>query len=259
MECLQHIATISKQHLPEDTEDKLQKTAAQSKGKVYGPASFLSSKRLAVNTALVIVCWMLNTFSYVVLLLNVSNMHGNPFLNFFYQAAVELPANVIAKWFTNRVGRRSTHTATFLLVSASCFGVAAIINKPSLHGVSTGMVAFIRFCVTITNFVCYLQGMEIFPTCLRQTGMSIANLAGNVAGVFAPYVVYLGSNVNQKYPYIVLGSVAILATITTAFLPETLNKKLPENIKDAKYFGIDQKFWTFFHKCTPDKHDKCLN
>jgi len=56
------------------------------------------------------------------------------------------------------------------------------------------MVAFIRFCVTITNFVCYLQGMEIFPTCLRQTGMSIANLAGNVAGVFAPYVVYLVRN-----------------------------------------------------------------
>lgn len=56
------------------------------------------------------------------------------------------------------------------------------------------MVAFIRFCVTITNFVCYLQGMEIFPTCLRQTGMSVANLAGNIAGVLAPYVVYLVRN-----------------------------------------------------------------
>jgi hypothetical protein len=57
MEYLQHIATISKQNLPEDTEVKLQRVAEQSKGKVYGPASFLSSKRLAVNTALVIVCW----------------------------------------------------------------------------------------------------------------------------------------------------------------------------------------------------------
>jgi len=56
------------------------------------------------------------------------------------------------------------------------------------------MVTFIRFCITITNFVCYLQGMEIFPTCLRQTGMSIANLAGNMAGVLAPYVVYLVRN-----------------------------------------------------------------
>jgi hypothetical protein len=57
MEYLQHIATISNRQLPEGTRDKLQKIAEQSKGKVYGPASFLSSKRLAANTALVIVCW----------------------------------------------------------------------------------------------------------------------------------------------------------------------------------------------------------
>lgn len=259
MEYLQHIATINERSLPEGTEDTLQKISEQSKGKLYGPASFFSSTRLATNTILVIVCWMLNTFSYVALLLNVSNMPGNPFLNFFYQAAVEFPANVIAKWLSDRVGRRSTHTVTFLLVSASCFGVTAMINKPSLHEVSTVMVTFIRFCVTITNFVCYLQGMEIFPTCLRQTGMSVANLAGNMTTVVAPYVVYLGSNVNQKYPYIVLGSVAILATITTAFLPETLNRKLPENIKDAKYFGNNQKFWTFSPKYSVDTQNRCFN
>jgi hypothetical protein len=74
---------------------------------------------------------MLNTFSYVVLLLNVNNMPGNPFLNFFCQAAVEFPANVIAKWLSDRVGRRSTHTVTFLIVSGSCFGVAAMINSES--------------------------------------------------------------------------------------------------------------------------------
>jgi hypothetical protein len=73
-------------------------------------------------------------------------------------------------------------------VRCFCF---CFVSEPSLHDVSTVVVIFIKFCVTITNFVCYLQGMEIFPTCLRQTGMSFANLAGNVAGVLAPYVVYL--------------------------------------------------------------------
>jgi len=73
------------------------------------------------------------------------------------------------------------------------------------------------------------------------------------------FIILQGSNVNQKYPYIVLGSAAVLATVTTAFLPETLNKKLPENIKDAKYFGNNQKFWSFFRHCSADKHDKCLN
>jgi hypothetical protein len=73
------------------------------------------------------------------------------------------------------------------------------------------------------------------------------------------FIILQGSNVNQKYPYIVLGSAAVLATITTTFLPETLNKKLPENLKDAKYFGNNHKFWDFFHKCSAGKHNKCLN
>jgi hypothetical protein len=73
------------------------------------------------------------------------------------------------------------------------------------------------------------------------------------------FIILQGSNVNQKYPYIVLGSVAILATVTTTFLPETVNQKLPENLKDAKYFGNNQKFWTFFRRRSADKGDKCLN
>ena len=73
------------------------------------------------------------------------------------------------------------------------------------------------------------------------------------------FIVLQGSNINQKYLYIVLGSVAILATIATAFLPETLNRKLPDNIQDAKYFGRNQKFWSFFHTFSADTQDSCLN
>jgi hypothetical protein len=91
----------------------------------------------------------------------------------------------------------------YCFLSQACFvsrkviwssGLIFYVSEPNLHEVSTAVVTFIRFCITITNFVCYLQGMEIFPTCLRQTGMSIANLAGNMAGVLAPYVVYLVRN-----------------------------------------------------------------
>jgi hypothetical protein len=52
---------------------------------------------------------------------------------------------------------------------------------------------------------------------------------------------------------------ATLGTIATAFLPETLNKKLPDNIRDAKYFGINQKFWSFFQKSSADSQHARLN
>lgn len=45
----------------------------------------------------------------------MSNMSGNPFLNYTLQAIVELPANVLAPWLCDRFGRRWVHTGFFLL------------------------------------------------------------------------------------------------------------------------------------------------
>jgi hypothetical protein len=75
---------------------------------------------------------MLNAVSYVILLLNVNNMTGNPYYNFFWQSAVELPAGFAAKWLADCLGRRSTHTLTFLVASLTCFGVTRIVNSESV-------------------------------------------------------------------------------------------------------------------------------
>jgi hypothetical protein len=75
---------------------------------------------------------MLNAVSYVILLLNVNNMSGNPYYNFFWQSAVEFPAGIVAKWLTDWAGRRSTHTLTFLVASVSCFGLTRIVNSESV-------------------------------------------------------------------------------------------------------------------------------
>jgi hypothetical protein len=75
---------------------------------------------------------MLNAVSYTILLLNVNNMSGNPYNNFFWQSAVEFPAGFVAKWLSDRFGRRSTHTVAFLVVSVSCFSVTRIVNSESV-------------------------------------------------------------------------------------------------------------------------------
>jgi hypothetical protein len=57
MRSLRYISRINKQLLPANAEDTLRNAAEQTKGAVYGPASFISSSRLARNTALLVVCW----------------------------------------------------------------------------------------------------------------------------------------------------------------------------------------------------------
>ena len=46
-------------------------------------------------------------------------------------------------------------------------------------------------------------------------------------------------------PYMTLGGLSIIGMAASAFLPETLNQKLPETLEDASNFGKDDKFWSF--------------
>lgn len=49
----------------------------------------------------------------------------------------------------------------------------------------------VKFCTSISFFAIYLQSMETYPTCLRQTGISLGMIASNAFGVLGPYIVLL--------------------------------------------------------------------
>lgn len=72
--------------------------ASQKKEHVYGMASLFSSWRLARTTVIMSYCWCVEGVTYFTLLLYISRMKGNPFLNFFLQCAVEIPAYVVGKF-----------------------------------------------------------------------------------------------------------------------------------------------------------------
>lgn len=51
-------------------------------------------------------------------------------------------------------------------------------------------------------FSVYLQMMETFPTCLRQSGMSFGLILGNLLGIFGPYIVFLVFSINLKRDFL---------------------------------------------------------
>ena len=58
-------------------------------------------------------------------------------------------------------------------------------------------------------------------------------------------VFLLQGKVNVALPYVFIGGLALLGTLASMFLPETLNHKLPETVDEAQDFGKNQKFWSF--------------
>ncbi|XP_067015468.2 organic cation/carnitine transporter 2 [Anabrus simplex] len=239
---LSYIAEINGTSLPPDTKDILKKIAGR-KEKFYGIASLFTSWRLGKNVVLICGSWVISSLSYYTLMLNISYLSGNPFLNFFYQSLVELPAYLVGKALSDRYGRRWTQVGIFLTLTVGYIVLISIIKDPNMSWLATLLVVFAKFCITATFYIIYLQSMEIYPTCVRQTGTSLASVVGSGAGIIGPYIIYLGVSKNVLYPSIILASLALIGAVCCAFLPETLNQQLPETLADAQKFGYDQKFW----------------
>lgn len=100
-----------------------------------------------------------------------------------------------------------------------------------------GLATFIKFLNALTFFMVNLQSMEIYPTCMRQTGIALGTILANAVGIFAPYLVYLGTTVDIRAPYYILGTLFLIGGIGATFLPETLHKKLPDTMEEARHFG----------------------
>lgn len=70
-------------------------------------------------------------------MLNITNTDGNPFLNFLYQSAVELPAYLLARLSCDKLGRRLTASSSFALGMIAATALFFIVNgKKCILGIT---------------------------------------------------------------------------------------------------------------------------
>lgn len=212
--------------------------------KVFGLASLFNGWRIAKNTIIMGFSWCVVAVSYFTLVLFSSRMGGNPFLNFLLQSVVEIPAYIVGKYLGDKYGRRVTNSFSFLVCFCACIPVVLFSQNPKYEYITTIIAAFIKFLNAVTFFLVSLQAMEIYPTCLRQTGIALGTILCNAIGVLAPYLVHLGTNYDIRYPYFILGFIFLIGGFSGLFLPETLHNKLPDSLEEAKSFGKNQKFFS---------------
>lgn len=201
---LNKIAKINGKNL-EITEDMLKEKLKDSKNEeTYGITSIFTNWRLAKNTILLVILMSSINLIFYVLTLNSMRIGGNPFLNFLYQAIVEFPSYFVGKWIIDRIGRRCTNVFCFLGAAMLSASVINLLDSTDYNIMVTVLTVFAKFIGGITFFSLNVQSMEIFPTCLRQTGIGICAVMTAVLGVIGPYIVYLGTEFDMKYPYIVI-------------------------------------------------------
>ncbi|KAM4547594.1 solute carrier family 22 member 4-like [Fundulus diaphanus] len=207
---------------PAEIEDALSKSDEKT-----NPLVILKSCNIASITLLCASLWMIITISYYALLLNTSNLHGDPYLNCFLSAVTEVPAYIIALLLLRFCSRHLCQSSTLFLGGIMILCVRLIPIDLPIVAVLLEMLG--KFGVTAAFCVVYSVTSELFPTVIRNTAMGCCSMAARIATIISPFIIYLGKYY-KALPYIVMGVLAISGGIICFLLPETYGRALPETI-----------------------------
>ncbi|XP_071533086.1 LOW QUALITY PROTEIN: organic cation transporter 1-like [Panulirus ornatus] len=208
-------------------------------------------KHLAITTLnMVIFCVV-----YSGIVLNIHNMTGNEFVNFFVLSLVEIPGNILGLVSAQYLGRRLTTIYT-LLLGAIFSGVAStVITDEWLLVTFCGLV---KLFVTEAVLVVYMQIGELFPTPLRSISYGVTAVAGLSATILVPSLMALG-NTDRRLPYYILCGLCVCGVVVSTFLPETLGQPLPQTVQQASQVGRDQPYCALVTYWTKHKHNSAIH
>jgi MFS family permease len=108
-----------------------------------------------------------------------------------------------------------------------------------------------KFCVASSYAIIYLYSSELFPTSVRNSLMGSCSMMARIGSMLAPLIISIGDW--QDLPFFVFGISGIIGSFSAIMLPETLNRNLPEGIKECERIS---KFGISFKYNGPDSYSK---
>lgn len=192
--------------------------------------------KLRLYAIIMCLLWLVNSMVYYGLSLSTEALAGDPYMNFFLSGLAEVPAYTISMFVLNKWGRRYP-LAIFHIIAGVALCVALVIPKTigdyDMKALIMTFNMLGKFGITGSFGTVFLYAPEIFPTTIRNQAMGIASLGGRIGNMLAPYA-SLVARIVPWLPGVLFGSLSIGAGLLTFFLPETLNRPLPQTIEDIE-------------------------
>ncbi|KAH0947083.1 hypothetical protein HN011_010246 [Eciton burchellii] len=182
--------------------------------------------------------WLVNSGTYYGLSWHASNLGGNDYVNFVISGIVEVPAYTFLIFTLNRWGRKIILCGCMMLSGLALITTLFVPNDMPWLIVCLAMIG--KLAITSSYGAIYVFTAEQFPTVIRNVGLGASSTFARIGGVIAPYINHL-SEIWMPLPLVIFGSCALFGGLMSLLLPETLNKKLPESIRDGELFGKKQK------------------
>ncbi|CAK6952433.1 organic cation/carnitine transporter 2-like [Scomber scombrus] len=206
----------------------------QNKGgneRTYTYVDLIRTPNMRNITVLGVFIWMSVAMVFYGLSLNTSNLNGNVYLNCFISAAIDMAAYVASWLLVNRAPR-----PTLLFTTLMFCGIMLLIIKlvPEDMQVMIQVLALVgKIGVSAAYCLIYVFFTELMPTVVRNMGLGVTSTAARISTIICPYMIYIGVY-NKVLPYIIFGTISIMAAVMSMLLPDTRNHKLLDLISQAK-------------------------
>ncbi|XP_066905698.1 carcinine transporter [Halyomorpha halys] len=217
-----------------------EKTVAEEKQETYSVLDLFKTPRLRKITILLIIIWMAVSLVFDGHVRSVRTLGLDVFLTFTITSATELPADTLLTLTLDRWGRRWLACLSMLL--AGVFSWATIVLP--LGAYSAAMAILGRCAVNISYNIGLQYAAEVLPTVVRAQGVALIHIMGYTANFVSPFVIYL-ETVDRNLPFLVLGCIGVIGGLLSLFLPETMDRELPQTLRDGEEFGKNDSLFDF--------------
>jgi len=200
----------------------------------------VATPQMRKRTGLVYFSWLVVAMVYYGLSFNTKNIGADIYVSNFISGFVECVACVVIIPALSRFGRVKIYSGTFLAGGLSCVLVAVILwvtAKGSMVALVVTLAMIGKFLIAGTFALAYLYTAELFPTPVRNVAVGGASTFARIGSMSAPYIVDILGKVSAGIPAMIFGASSVAAGLAAMALPETLNKKLPENVADVEAWG----------------------
>ncbi|XP_046582580.1 organic cation transporter protein-like [Haliotis rubra] len=233
---LQRAAKVNKVTLSSDlfSGNVLDSTKSEPIWKIF------TSLTLVSRCVIVFINWLVCSLGYYGLGLNVASLGGSVYANGLIAGTTEVVSYIACILLLDRTGRRSLHCVCMILGGICCTATIfpVLYGAGALNWLTIALALVGRAFVSASFAIVWLYTSELFPTVIRNSTMSVANVCGRLGGVISPYIANLAlvipGDFGRAVPLIIFGASMVGAGLLALLLPETLNKELPESIEDAE-------------------------
>ncbi|CAA0818061.1 Organic cation/carnitine transporter 3 [Striga hermonthica] len=162
--------------------------------------------------------------------LGLGNLSFDLYLSVTLNALSEFPASVVTLLLIRKLGRRGFIVGLTLL-SGIC-SVGCVVVEWRVMQVGLELVSFFGACTAFDVVLIYT--VELFPTCVRNSAVSMVRQALVLGGTLSPVLVAAGRKNGLMLSYGVFGVTIAACGLAVVLLPETRGNVLCDTMEEEE-------------------------